>query len=298
MVRQVSVAVEYQRMIRYTVMPEQNQVPIEFAPFHQYIFEDDTVWTSFYRSEVGYLLRFPDLADFAVSADGLEVVAYPTSDADTATIEHLYVNQMVPLALSRQGRPTFHASVVTVSGGVVAFLGKTGMGKSTLAASFALNDSTFLSDDCLLIEESDNRCTALPGHASLRLWDDSASALIDADKLQALPISYSSKTRLLAGKSLAYTADPQPLLAAYLLESQSAANITIRALDGADRHMAWLQNSFLLDVEDPDLLGRHFDWTHRIASSVPTFALDYPRDYGTLPDVRNEVRHHAARSGC
>jgi hypothetical protein len=284
-------------MIRYTSMPGRRQLPIESAPFHQYIVGEDTVWTNFYRSDKGYLLRFPDLADFAVSADGMEVVAYPTIEADDATIEHLYVNQLLPLALSRQGRPTFHASVVTVPGGVVAFLGKTGMGKSTLAASFALNDSTFLSDDSLLIEETDKACIALPGHASLRLWDDSAAALVDTNSPQANPISYSSKTRLLAGDSLAYTADPQPLVAAYLLKSNNAANIEIRPLDGIDRHMAWLHNSFLLDIEDPDLLGQHFDWTHRIARSVPTFALDYPRDYGILLDVRNAVRQHAAQSG-
>ena len=72
------------------------------------------------------LLRFPGLADFAVSADGKDVVAYPAEDCDEVTIEHLYVNQLVPLALSRQGQPTFHASAVTVPGGAVAFLARTG----------------------------------------------------------------------------------------------------------------------------------------------------------------------------
>ena len=60
----------------------------------------------------------------------------------------------MPLALSRQGIPAFHASVVTVPGGAVAFLGKTGAGKSTLAASFALGNSAFLTDDGLLVEET------------------------------------------------------------------------------------------------------------------------------------------------
>ncbi len=138
----------------------------------------------------------------------------------TVTVEHLYINQLVPLALSRQGRPAFHASVVTVPGGAVAFLGKTGMGKSTLAASFALGDAAFLTDDALLIEETDDGCRALPSHASLRLWEDSVDALIDDDKPQADPISYSNKARLLAGDALTYSDEPQPLLAAYVLEQR------------------------------------------------------------------------------
>jgi hypothetical protein len=58
--------------------------------------------------------------------------------------------------------------------------------------------------------------------------------------------------------------------------------------------MAWVNNSFLLDVEDEGLLQQHFEWTHRISSAVPTYALDYPRNYGILPDVRIAVQKHSA----
>ena len=68
----------------------------------------------------------------------------------------------------------------------------------------------------------------------------------------------------------------------------------MRTLTGGARHMAWVNNSFLLDIEDHELLAQHFDWTHRIAEAVPTFALDYPRDYGILADVRNAVRERVA----
>ena len=279
-------------MIRQTIMPARPQSALQSAPFHQYVFDDGTVWTEFYRSGQDYLLRFPGLADFEVSADGTEVVAHPAEDCDEATVEHLYINQLVPLALSRQGRPAYHASVVTVPGGAVAFLGKSGAGKSTLAASFAWHEGSFLTDDALLIEETKDRCMALPSHASLRLWEDSMDALIDERTAMASAISYSTKARLLAGKALAYSDEPQPLLAAFVLDQQGAEAITIRSLSGLERYMSWIGNSFLLDIEDHDLLSQHFEWTHRISGAVPTFSLDYPRDYGILPDVRNAVREH------
>lgn len=279
-------------MIHYEVMKARAQSTIEARPFHHYRFDDGTVWTEFYRSGKNYLLRFPDLADFEVSADGTEVVAHPAKGTDATTVEHLYNNQLVPLALSRQGRPAFHASAVTVAGGAVAFLGKTGMGKSTLAASFALNDAAFLTDDALLVEETNDGLLAMPSHASLRLWEDSVEALIDQGIDEAGPISYSSKARLLAGEALAHRNEPQPLLAAFVLAAQEAQDVSIRTLTGLDRYMAWLGNSFLLDIEDHELLARHFDWTHRISGAVPTFALDYPRDYVMLPDVRAAVHQH------
>jgi hypothetical protein len=287
----------HRRVIQHTVMPARSQSALEATPFHHYVSDDGTVWTEFYRLGNDYLLRFPDLADFEVSENGTTVVAHPADGTDAATIEHLYINQLVPLAMSRQGRPAYHASVVTVPGGAVAFLGKTGAGKSTLAASFALDEAEFLTDDALLVEETSSGCRVLPSHASLRLWEDSVAALIHAENSQAEPISYSSKARLLAGDALAYCAEPQPLLAAYLLERQDAKNVAIRALTGLNRYMAWLGNSFLLDIEDQQLLAKHLDWTHRISGAVPTFVLDYPRDYGMLPDVQNAVRKHVANAG-
>jgi hypothetical protein len=284
-------------MIRYKSMAARQQSKLATTPFHYYTFDDDTVWTEFHRTGDGYLLRFPDLADFEVSADGKEVVAYPAIEGDDATVEHLYINQMVPLALSRQGRPTFHASVVTVPGGVVAFLGQSGMGKSTLAASFALNGSSFLSDDALLVEETENGCEVRPSHPSIRLWEDSVDELVDSPSPRSIPISYSDKARLLAGDALAFSSEQLPLLAAYQLESNEPSDVAISTLSGLDRHMAWVHNSFLLDIADPDLLKQHFDWTHRISSAIPTFSLDYPRDYGILPDVRNAVLQHAADLG-
>jgi hypothetical protein len=278
-------------VIDYTVQPERAQQPIEGKLFHQYTFDDGTVWTEFYHTKTGYLLRFPELADFEVSAAGDAVVAYPATGTDDVTVEHLYVNQLVPLALSRQGRPAFHASVVTVPGGAIAFLGKTGMGKSTLAASFAQAESSFLTDDALLIDEQ-NGIRAMPSHASVRLWEDSVEALIPKDVPAAAEVSYTSKSRLLANDTLRYADAPAPLLAAYVLDWQDVGQVVIEPLSGSERQMAWIGNSFLLDIDDRDLLARHFEWTHRISGQVPTFSLDYPRDYGMLPQVRDAVRQH------
>jgi len=284
-------------MIHYSVGEAREQRTVGSSPFHTYLLADDTVWTEFYRLESGYLLRFPGLADFEVSLDGRAVLAFPAGETDPATVEHLYLNQLYPLALSRQGRPAFHASVVSVPGGCVAFLGRSGMGKSTLAASFALADSAFLTDDALIVDDSGGRFVAMPSHGSLRLWDDSVEALVRPEAARGGRISYSDKARILACESLPFCNVPSPLLAAYVLQGTEPAEVSIQPLQGAERQMAWIRNSFLLDITDRDLLARHFEWTHRIAGKVPTFALDYTRDYGMLPEVRRAILRHASESG-
>lgn len=279
-------------MIEYTVNAPRPQVPIAIAPFHRYELEDGTVWTEFYRHGDDYLLRFPEFADFSVSADGTAVSSYPTADCDPDTLEHLFVNQLTPLALSRQGQPTFHASVVTIQDGAVAFLGQSGAGKSTLAAAFAIDGAAFLTDDALIVDETADGCIARPSHASLRLWDDSVDAVINDGVERGSPVSYTPKTRLLAGDALNFSDQPAKLLAAFVLRGQDSDSISIEALTGMHRYIGWLNNSFLLDIEDQDLIKQHFEWTHRVSDKIPTFALVYPQDYGMLPKVCGAVRQH------
>ena len=154
------------------------QAPLPQAPFHQWTFPDGTKWTLFYRLDSGYLLRFPDLVDFEVSRDGRMAVAWPVPGVSPGTVEHLHLNQVLPLALSRQGRLVLHASAVAFDGIGVAFTGESGRGKSTLAASFATTGARFLTDDGLQLDWLDGQCQIMPSHPSVRLWEDSQESLV------------------------------------------------------------------------------------------------------------------------
>ena len=123
------------------------QEPVDLEPFHQWSFPDGTVWTQFFRAGSEYLLRFPQLADFLVSAGGDTVTCYPVPGVTSDTVEHLYHNQVLPLALSKQELTTFHASAIVANGKAMAFIGESGRGKSTLAASFATRGYHVLTDD-------------------------------------------------------------------------------------------------------------------------------------------------------
>ena len=56
------------------------QQDLEIVPYQTWPLPDGTIWTEFYRIETGYLVRFPRLADFSVSADAAKVVCVPDRD--------------------------------------------------------------------------------------------------------------------------------------------------------------------------------------------------------------------------
>lgn len=269
------------------------QVPLAFPPFHTWTFPDGMLWTEFYRADGGYLLRFPQLADFLVSADACTVTSFPAPEVPEGTARHLYLNQVLPLVLSKLGKLVFHASAVEIGSGAVAFVGESGRGKSTLAASFAVSGCRFLTDDGLVVQPSGEGFEVLPSHPSIRLWDDSEAALIPPAARRAPPVHYTSKARFLADDELAFCEEPRPLRRVYFLGDGSAERLEMRRLSAAETLVEWVKHSFLLDIEEQPRLASHFDQVAALANRPIHYHLDFPRRYDELSAVRQAILEHA-----
>ena len=283
-------------MATLRIEASRGQVLLPMNPFHRWTFPDGTPWTEFYRTGGGYLLRFPQLADFAVSADAFAVICFPAPGVPEETSQHLYLNQVLPLVLSKQGKLVFHASAVEVGGGAIAFAGVSGRGKSTLAASFAMSGLPFLTDDGLVLEARSDGHAALPSHPSIRLWEDSEAALVVPGTQSAPPVDYTSKGRFLAGKHLPFCAQAIPLRRVYFLGDNDVSEISFRRLSGAKAMVEWVKHSFLLDVEERPRLATHFEQIGRLANEPIHYHLDYPRRFEDLERVRTAILDHLSAS--
>lgn len=270
------------------------QVPLADVPYQCWTLPDGSAWTCFHRRGADYLLRFPGLADFEVSADGRRAQVWATPRTTTGTVHQLYLNQVLPLALSRLGRLVLHASAVDIEGQSVAFLAESGRGKSTLAAAFASAGSRFLTDDGLQIEWIDGEPAVVPSHPSIRLWEDSRLQLGGEALETAEPAEYTSKARFLAGSGLSFCAETLPLRRVYLLGPGTAERISVRAAKPAEAVMAMVRNSFVLDIAEHRMLAQHFGDITRIANLPLHYHLDYPRRYEDLPRLRQAIARHLA----
>ena len=251
-------------------------------------------WLRIGRIDRGYLLRFPDLADFEVSESGQRIVACAPRALPAATLRHLLLDQVLPLALGRMGRMAIHASAVHVPGlGAVAFAGGPGSGKSTLAAALARAGCAVLSDDCLVIAVRSGGVWAIPSYAGVRLWPDAASRLGYRGRLVA---HYTDKVRVAAG-GLPSGDRPARLRALFFLSAPSSG---IRAVSVAARRpleafIGLTQSTYLLDIEERTGLIRLFNQLGALSERVPMAALRLPKDSGRLRELAGEVRGAADR---
>lgn len=251
-------------------------------------------WLRRGKIQDGYLLSFPNLADFVVDRSGSEIVCCNASgDATIQTIRHLLIDQVLPLIVNLRGREALHATAVATQQGICAFTGLAGSGKSTLAASFVLSGYPLVCDDCLAVDER-KTIMALPGYPGLRLWDDSVRG-VGATSRKLKPVAhYTGKSRWAThSRPTDFYAKPQRLVRVYLLKrarsSKRSARVLIQALNPGEALIGLVKAAYRFDITDTAMLKRQFHFLARVAEQVPVKRLVMPDDFSALAEVRQAV---------
>ena len=281
----------------FQLLSAQGPGPVSCHWFHHWRFPNGEVWPSFARCAGGYLLRFPDLADFSVDVDGREIVCVAEPETSPDTLRHLLLDQVLPLVLNLQGREVLHATAVLTPRGVCAFTGPTGTGKSTLAASFLFAGYPVLSDDCLVLEENRELILATPAYPGLRLWEDALEVLCE-DTGHSFPVAhYTSKRRLTPVGHLGdFPTGPHPVARIYCLgrpaeseEGDDLADPFIEHLSCREGFMELVVHIFRLDITDRRMLIRQFSFLERVVSRVPVRRFHLPNAFSSLPTAREAI---------
>ena len=269
--------------------------------FHQWTIEEDGVtedgarreepWLQLGRSSDAYVLRFPSCAEFIIAKDTNSIRCRPLAHTAEMTVRHLLLDQVVPLILSRRERLVLHASAVLTGHGAIAFAGKTGKGKSTLATSFALEGFPLVSDDYLVLRQRQEGWMAMPGYPGVRLWPSTVQAIVPQDLPTTEVASYTVKRRVVNTKLLPRTNEPVLLRRLYVL-TEEAGCISIENISTGRSMISLVEFAYNLDITDRCFLRQQFETIYRVTKDVPVYAIHFPREYSALPAVREAILQH------
>jgi hypothetical protein len=130
-----------------------------------------------FATSAQYLLRIPGLASYLVS-HGRDIVVCPETGALPLDVRAYLLGTLFVVLCQQRGLLPLHASAVGSSHGVVAFLARSGQGKSSLAAHLAQRGFPVLADDvCLIDLTPTNDAMVIPAAPWLKLWRDSLQSL-------------------------------------------------------------------------------------------------------------------------
>jgi hypothetical protein len=252
---------------------------------------DGGTWLALGKLGSGYILQFREIASFIVSADFREIRCFPQSGIPLDTIRHLLLDQVLALILSRRGSLVLHGSAVVAPTGAIAFLGATGQGKSTIAASFSAQGFPFLTDDCFVLKREEDRILAVPSYPGLRLRPESLLAMFP--HIPDLPQvdGYSVKKRLGAAEHFPFHAELVAVKRIYLL-SEVSSGISIEPVQPRVALPELMKYTFVMDINHQGDMRDKFEALGAVAARSLCYRLAFQRDFALLPDVRRAILAH------
>ncbi len=224
---------------------------------HEWRLGRDLPRVEFGRTNGGYVCRFDRSTEFVISESGTAIRApYPSMDADRP-LEHLLLDQVVPLALAQQGHLLLHASAVHVPGvGALAIIGRSRRGKSTLASALARHGD-LLADDCVRVDHISGQFQAVPSYPGLRLWSDAG------------------EKRRLKGQAVPFRSIGSRLRGIFVLGTRARLGpaLAVRAIPATHALVQLAKHQFQLDVTDRTALARSFERLTALVAAVPVYRL-------------------------
>jgi hypothetical protein len=193
------------------------------------------------------------------------------------------------------GRPVLHAAAVEVGQSAVGFLGRSGVGKSSLTLEFLSHGHRILGDDQLIVRPSSERVVALPAVPWLKLDPEVArKSGLDPDRLPRIhPASWKLRLDLNADQ---WTTEPIALGPIYLVErGADVREVSIEPMKPAESLVELIRHSYVpRTVAHSGLAGNRLDLLAKAVQQAGVWRLRYPNGIEWLPKVREAVVIHEA----
>ena len=245
-------------------------------------------------------LRWNDLFEFSVSADGRRIACLACNGTSLETFQTYLVGQVLSFALLKQGIEPLHATVVVLNDQAVAFLGGCGSGKSSLGAAFLRAGHKLLTDDLLVIKENTvpgQEYLAYPGPPRIKLYPRITASLL-GNRFTGVPMNPRTRKHVIPLNRFQSCVTPLPLKAIYVLGPPTRRHqrnrITIRRLSQRRAMLQLIAHTFNQMVVDPGRLSRQFAQAGRLTRIIPIKSLSYPRNLSCLPAVLEAIQSDLA----
>jgi len=224
-----------------------------------------------------FLLQVDGVARFHVEG-GCRITISPMAGSQEQDILPFLMGSAMGALLQQRQVLVLHASAIEVGGESVLFCGPSGVGKSTLAASFHKRGFPFLADDLCAITTHAGRPALLPGFPRLKLW---------ADALEQLGTATEGLDRVRWGVELQKfflpaenrRESPVPVRSVCILNATNTVEVPERQiLSGAEKIDPLIRNSYRMRFLE-GLGGKkaHFQQCAAIAAAAEVHRVTRPR---------------------
>lgn len=190
-----------------------------------------------------------------------------------------------------RGAPVLHACAIVLNKKAIAFAGEATIGKSTLAAVWALSGCNVLSDDVCVCLQLDDQINVPSGCFHLRLWPESAKMLFGHEDALPLIAPPWPKRRLDLMAMGRFQTEPAPLGVIYAMEPapDENADVSIKPLHGHAALMALLKNSYGIHRLNSAQRANELKKMSALADQIPVYRLLVPQTADRAFRIRDVI---------
>ena len=223
--------------------------------------------------------------------NGSHVTIIPDTTSRELLIRFYLVGTIMGVVLYQRKFLVLHASAVNINGGAVAFLGISGEGKSSTAATFVTHGYSIITDDVAPIDLTSNSLIMHPGFPQVKVGAEIAQALgYDYKSLQAVH-TFKEKRALQPRKG--FSIAPIPLKRIYVLTTAKEFAIApIRASEAVTELARHSRPTTLYHSGG----AAHFFQCANLVKQQTIYRLSRPKNTRLLSELVREVEQDLSQS--
>ncbi len=232
-----------------------------------------------YDGGVHVRAKAPDVLEASIG-EGRDVIVDANPEADPLYVSAIVTGELFSVVLRQRGLLVLHGSGVARDGRAIGFVGNSGWGKSTLAASLVERGWRLLTDDLLVVDGLLNEAdtpTVIPTHPSMRLSEEAIDRVDAAGAAQGQAHALTTKVRV--DQTGAFSDQPTPLHQVFVLDprlSDAHQAAPLSAREAVDEMVRHTRGRRLL--VSPSAMATHLAQCASLARRVPVASLR--RQYG------------------
>jgi len=239
-----------------------------------------------------FLLQVDDVARYYVT-DGNHICVERESGATDEEILLFLMGSVMGALLHQRNILPLHGSSIKVDGEGVIFVGRSSIGKSTIAGGFHKRGFDLLSDDiCAVTAKTGADPHIIPGFPRLKLWADTLKKLEKNSKgLKRVRIDQEFKKYFVPFNNTGNS--PVPVRSVFLLEKNNSVRFEVTQLKAGEKIDPIIKNTyrprFLQGLGNKK---EHFNQCAAIAAKATVFNLIRPEKGFRLDELLDLVERH------
>lgn len=199
--------------------------------------EDPAVTGVLFQADAeNFLFRIRDVAAYHVE-NGSRITVDACEGAEEGLVRAFLLGAVMGALLYQRGYFLLHGSAVDTDHGAVLFCGRSGTGKSTLAAVFEREGYPILTDDLSAIKHDDQGDLVLyPGYPQLKLWQETLDLMnLSKDDVDGIRQINKARLKFAVPKPDRYRDEPRPVSHIFILGIHNKQEFVKKQVTGMDK---------------------------------------------------------------